>query len=552
MFQSQTTAYIQASAGYAIPQILPEYRFEHTPLRPSDSCGPGAVGAGSSSAGNLLYTPPIFSANSAAVGPAPPLSGSFDFHPTSSSTATAPTSTVSAPSHHRPSLPLLVKMEPDSDDLVAQEAAAREYQPQLEGPLVGDKTPSTAITEEYAKADPVYVQKTMMLPQTYTHYRPIQGDGNCGWRAIGFGYFEALIKSGSKARVEAEKQRLEDLNSYIENIGGVPHYVFQDFADETFALFQKTAELVGNQKQAMVELLEAFNTPDVSNSVMYHFRLLASSYLKGNRDAYGAFVTADVGIDGYCQAVLERHNVEIDHLGLTLLVEVLLKPAGFVLEVAYLDRSPGSDVNTYRFPEEANGKDASELGPMIHLLFRPDHYDILYPPEPVTLQVHRVTGFSQSYEIASTPMALHNFSAISMQTLSLIPGYGAPPPGLAPILDTTAASPLTAYTPSPVSPWVPSPFSDPIEQVPPPPLPVPAPAAPPQTHPLRFSEYCQLPEYVENNTWREPTFQTTTFKNSHFNVAHYNNPNFQPEEYKPDAEDNDAPPRCSGRKRGSV
>jgi ubiquitin thioesterase protein OTUB1 len=70
-----------------------------------------------------------------------------------------------------------------------------------QGPLVGEKTPSTAITEEYAKADPVYIEKTMVcthvpkqvlrvsrltwykaLPQTYSHYRPIQGDGNCGWR----------------------------------------------------------------------------------------------------------------------------------------------------------------------------------------------------------------------------------------------------------------------------------------------------------------------------------------------------------------------------------
>lgn len=32
--------------------------------------------------------------------------------------------------------------------------------PCLQGALVSKKTPSTAITEEYAKADPVYVQKT--------------------------------------------------------------------------------------------------------------------------------------------------------------------------------------------------------------------------------------------------------------------------------------------------------------------------------------------------------------------------------------------------------
>jgi len=85
--------------------------------------------------------------------------------------------------------------------------------------------------------------------------------------------------------------------------------------------------------------------------------------------------------------------------------------------------------------------------------------------------------------------------------------------------------------------------------------PAPPPPPPPQqqqTHPLRFSEYCQLPEYVENGTWREPTFQTSTFKNSHFNVAHYNNPNFQPEEYKPDAEEFEVVVRSGPRKRGSV
>lgn len=379
--------------------------------------------------------------------------------------------------------------------------------------------------------------------------------------AIGFGYFETLVKTGSKARVEAERQRLQDLNGYIESPGGVSAYVFQDFADETFLLLRKVSELIGNPEQAMRELLEAFNTPDVSNSIMYHFRLLASAYLKGNRETYGAFVTTGTGVDGYCQAVLERHNVEIDHLGLTLLVNVLLKPVGFVLEVAYLDRSPGSEVNMYRFPEEANNQHPSELGPIIHLLYRPDHYDILYPPEQVTLQVHRVASLSQNYEIGSTPAGIQGFGHLDMQALSFIPGIGASP-GLGPIFNTTTASPLTTYSPSPVSPWVPSPFADPSHQTPPSPVAVPTPAPQPQpqpppqpqpqTHPLRFSEYCQLPEYVENNTWREPTFQTTTFKNSHFNVAHYNNPNFQPEEYKPGVDDHDSPPRGSGRKRSSV
>ncbi|AEO65607.1 f269be01-2657-4f0a-9429-421a051efec3 [Thermothielavioides terrestris] len=565
MFQPEPTAYLQVPAGYAIPPSLPDYAFEETPIRLNDGRGSAATvaaGAGGSAAGEpLLYgTTPIFSAsvNSAGLGPASSAAGSFpaDFHPASSTTTTAAaaTATVSAPSlhtHHRPSLSLLPKMEANADDLVAQEAAARDYQPQFQGPLVGKKTPSTAITEEYAKADPIYVQKTMVLPQTYSHYRPIQGDGNCGWRAIGFGYFETLVKSGSKARIESERQRLQSLNSLIENVGGFSPYVFQDFVDETLTLLERMAGLVDHQEQAMAELLEAFNTPDISNSVMYHFRLLASSYLKSNRETYGAFITTGSGVDGYCQEVLERHNVEIDHLGLTLLVNVLLKDVGFVLEVAYLDRSPGPEVNTYRFPEEANNRHPSELGPIIHLLYRPDHYDILYVPEPVDLQVHRVASFSHNYEIQSSPVGLHNFGAVDLQALSMIPGFGTAAPGLAPMLDASAA-PLTSYGPSPVSPWVNSPFVDPIQQAPPAALAIPTPPPAPQTHPLRFSEYCQLPEYVENNTWREQTLQTSTFKNSHFNVAHYNNPNFQPEEYKPETDDHDTQPRGSGRKRGSV
>ena len=62
------------------------------------------------------------------------------------------------------------------NDLEAQEALARDFQPALEvclrvrrrrfnadpvqGPLVGEKKSSHAITEEYAKADPIYVAKT--------------------------------------------------------------------------------------------------------------------------------------------------------------------------------------------------------------------------------------------------------------------------------------------------------------------------------------------------------------------------------------------------------
>ncbi|KAK5656367.1 hypothetical protein OQA88_4747 [Cercophora sp. LCS_1] len=574
MYQPQPTPLFQA--GYGMGHGLPQYTFDETPLGLGGGggggygAGPGAAGAGSGGgAGTLIYTTPIFSGSSPAVGPA---SGPFhQFHHSSPSSTSSPASSVLGHHQHHRSSPhsqhssSSVKMEP-SHDVHAQEAAAREYQPNLQGPLVGNRTPSTAVTEEYAKADPVYVQKTLLLPQTYSHYRPIQGDGNCGWRAIGFGYFETLVRVGTKTQIDAEKHRLESLNSYIETVGGLSPFLFQDMAEETIELMGRLSNLIGNREQAMTELLASFNNPEIANSILYHLRLLASSYLKGNPDNYAAFITTDSGVPGYCTDVIERHNVEIEHLGIALLVNILLKPAGFVLEVAYLDRSPGTQVNAYRFPEEANGRHMSELGPMIHLLYRPDHYDILYPSDqnlppapagPVNIQVNRAAAFSQPY-ISDTPL----YSAAGLATnplVALIPDFDPPSSGLDGPFGLGTSSPISPYAASPASPWT-AHYQEPIAPAPVPPqrtMPIRAASVQVQTNPLRFSEYCQLPEYVGNNSWpKEPDLQTATFKNSHFNTAHYNNPNFQPEEYKgPDAggsDDHDPPPRNTGRKRGSV
>lgn len=78
-----------------------------------------------------------------------------------------------------------------NDDLAAQEALARDFQPDLsvrfpllgcsrtsqltaevQGPLVGDKKSSLAITEEYARADPIYVAKTAVGSLSIATDRP--------------------------------------------------------------------------------------------------------------------------------------------------------------------------------------------------------------------------------------------------------------------------------------------------------------------------------------------------------------------------------------------
>ncbi|KAM5349097.1 hypothetical protein ACJ41O_008920 [Fusarium nematophilum] len=488
------------------------------------------------------------------------------------------------------------KMEDQGQhDMAAQQAAAKDYQP---GPKIGNKVSSDAITHEYAKADPIYVEKTIALPQTYSHFRPVQGDGNCGWRAIGFGYFEKLVESGDQAKVEGEVARLMSMSQLVSTVGGYSYY--EDWLEEMLLLLRDVAQNIHNPTVAHMLIQGRWSDPNAAGGLMYYLRLLAATFLKNNAAVYTAFLTDDIDIPAYCNRAIEVVDREIEHLGIVALAEVLLKPVGFVLEIAYLDRSPGTHVNQYRFPEEANQQDISTLGPIIYLLFRPDHYDILYrspspqipvPSGPISMQVNRVSGFTHNTNITSTQTDLGQFSSVNFDALAMIPGFNAmgglptlapplPPTGSAPSepyavqqaqwmqpfpdgLPVSASQPPPSLPPptimaSPTPPTPPSMSSSSGISVPSPPM-VATSGLGPQTslmppvrttsgYHIRFSPV-QL-EYEESkNNIPEPTFQVTTntFKNSVWNRAHYGNPDFHPEEWSPVDEHTDG--RVGGKRK---
>ncbi|KIN07608.1 hypothetical protein OIDMADRAFT_108384 [Oidiodendron maius Zn] len=328
-------------------------------------------------------------------------------------------------------------------DLEVQEALARDFQPAMEGPLVGEKRSSHAIAEEYAKADPIYVAKTAALPQKYSHYRPILGDGNCGWRATGFSYFETLLALRDAARLEEEIARLTSLNNLITTVGGVEEWLFEDMVAETISLLRDLVTTMQSSPDAAEQLLlQRFNNPEVSNAIVYHLRMLASAWLKGNAAIYQDFIHGDLGVEGYCKEWLDAPNQEIDHLGIMLLIDVLLKPVGFAVEIIYLDRSAGSQVNSHMFQDEEDGVPTNPGSPIIHLLYRPSHYDILYQDRSASLplqqpvddvvrssdiQVNRATDFTKHQIVQGSTTTLNDFSNLDMNSLLSIPGFCPPP-----------------------------------------------------------------------------------------------------------------------------
>lgn len=448
-------------------------------------------------------------------------------------------------------------------DMSTAEIESMKYEPEVTGPLVGETKSCHAIVEEYARGDPIYVAKTAALPQTYSHYRPIRGDGNCGWRAVACGYFENLLQ-GDSASVRAELDRLTSLNNLITR-AGFQSWIFEDMIECTFELLRKLADDIDQGVRNNSVIIDTLNNDDRSNGIVYHLRLLASATLKIYPADYEPFIPDGLGVDGYCKTWLEPSYCEIEHLGMSLLVDVLFKPIRFAVEIGYLDRSEGSQVNIHRFgPDDAPGVRT------IHLLYRPGHYDLLYKKladsarakqileeasRHSDIQVHRASSFALQHEpTASNPMALTGFSGIDMSILAQIPGFSMPSmttshhgfPSMYsittplsaptfPAVSPTSPHPMAYANPSPTTttlPLHPGPIMD-TQNV----IGLGVGGTSPGLEPkFRMSSH----QYEAQKTqWMDsaPAFQTSTFKNSHYNTAHYNNPNFHPEQWSPDFEE---------------
>jgi len=265
---------------------------------------------------------------------------------------------------------------------------------------------------------------------------------------------------------------MTSLNNLLTTVGGFEEWLFEDMVAETTTLLKDLADVVQSSPQAAEELLrQRFNDPDSSNSIVYHLRLLASSWLKGNPTSYQGFIPDGLGVDGYRKNWIEPVNQEIDHLGMTLLIDILLKPIGFAVEIVYLDRSEGSQANSHIFQqEEPNGVPTNPGGPMIHLLYRPSHYDILYKEQaPIQVidevtrnpHVNRATNFSRQLSVHETPASMGGFPQLDMTTLLCLPGFQLPsqpqhhvfhaPQYQPPIEQAYNSSPISASI-SPISP----------------------------------------------------------------------------------------------------
>lgn len=249
-------------------------------------------------------------------------------------------------------------------------------------PLVSTVQPMETLMNEYS-SNPNFLRKMEWLKkQGWLGVRRTKGDGDCFYRSFAFAWVERILRA--KDQEFAVASAISTLNSTwlgLKDVG-FETVILEDFYDVLRSLVEQiiTPEAGGQALNASL-LLEAFTSPEASNSIVSYVRMLTSAEIRRNREDYAAFIVHPetqeaMPVDEFCNQFVDAMGKEADHVQM----QALAKALGVNLSVAYLDGNIGSNnddaaVDFVKF-DNGGGSDANGIDDVV-LLYRPGHYDIL-------------------------------------------------------------------------------------------------------------------------------------------------------------------------------
>jgi len=238
-------------------------------------------------------------------------------------------------------------------------------------------SPMSALRSEYENGSAMFLKQIdWLVANGYNSIRRTRGDGDCFYRSLGFAYVEGLLKSKDQALAVAKS--LSFLSSINETLhsAGIEKMVYEDFYEEFASLIENIINPNSEGTTLTVDLLlNAFQNPEVSNSVVIYLRFLTSAQIRLNRESYEGFVvhpdSRDImDVDSYCANIVQTMGKEADNVE----IEALSRALQLNIDVAYLNggRGDAGVIDFIKFRYDL----CSEAPPLI-LLYRPGHYDIL-------------------------------------------------------------------------------------------------------------------------------------------------------------------------------
>lgn len=321
-----------------------------------------------------------------------------------------------------------VQPSPDSaEGIGARRSPERPGQPAVDMPVGSDwpnvgKRKGMDALEEECRFNAGMLRKVRQLAETYDHWRPVRGDGNCYYRAVVFGALEVFLARGDAGAAQ---------------VAGALAQVHYDTTEEHNLHNELLKWLRTCRSSAELEEWIAQDA-ELDQALIRACRRLVRLFLIGHADVempsgltYEALAQAldthYTGIDDYCRRVVDPMGRDAE----TLALDALPLQLGVGLRVWILDRRDEVDLVSVDMP-------APDGQVHVHVLFKPGHYDLLYlrpallaaPASPSQSQVQSPVPDSPVVEEESESSDCKDFSDISPSAVPLPRPLSAVEPSL--------------------------------------------------------------------------------------------------------------------------
>jgi len=228
-------------------------------------------------------------------------------------------------------------------------------------PLLGPKEDFTSLITAYEN-NTLFSQKIQELMQTHSHRRSVRGDGNCFYRSYVFSICEQRLNGNiTDEQFNTIFNTVQNSFTQLCNLG-YPEYTTEDFHASLMEIFNL---MVANAD--LETILEKFCQEEDMFQLYYIYwiRLMTSLHIQLNADNFLPYVLEYGSIKQFCSSQIEPPKHDADQVQCIALQQFL----GVPLRIYYLDQSAGS-INHFDF---------GDSDPVVHLLYRPGHYDVIYP-----------------------------------------------------------------------------------------------------------------------------------------------------------------------------
>ncbi|THU43948.1 hypothetical protein C4D60_Mb02t02240 [Musa balbisiana] len=245
---------------------------------------------------------------------------------------------------------------------------------------VGHKEPLSSLVAEFQSGSPIIQAKIKLLYDNYAALRRVRKDGNCFYRSFMFSYLEHILETQDTAEVDRILANIEQCRK-AQLVLGDQEYVIS----EIFSLFIDLLKSVIQENDNSIShelLLDKSCDQTFSDNVVLFLRMVTSGELRIRAEFFAPFAGVEsTGMAKFCQDSVETMGEDCDHVHITALCDAL----GVPTRVECLDQSTSSsgDLTPKHhdfIPMQSGASDAGNPPvPLVTLLYRPGHYDILYP-----------------------------------------------------------------------------------------------------------------------------------------------------------------------------